>query len=77
MTDLKIIQDELSNLQPGWIILLETEPNLALEVSLKALKLLTEVIEKRVDEAALSELEKQDSVFPRLDFRVFASVSKF
>src|SRR3989344_1867517 len=42
MTDLKIIQDELSNLQPGWIILLETEPNLALEVSLKALKLLTE-----------------------------------
>ena len=42
-----------------------------------ALKLLGEVIEKRVDEQALASLEKQNSVFPRLDFRVFASVSKF
>lgn len=42
-----------------------------------AVKLLTEVIEKRVDEAALAELEQKNSVFPRLDFKVFASVSRF
>ena len=42
-----------------------------------AVKLLSEVIEKKVDEQALSVLEQQNSVFPRLDFRVFASVSKF
>ncbi len=44
--------------------------------AVNALKLLGEVIEKGVDEAALSALEKQNSLFPRLDFRVFASVSK-
>ncbi|MDP2865720.1 MAG: DUF1957 domain-containing protein, partial [Elusimicrobiota bacterium] len=42
-----------------------------------AMRLLGEVIEKRVDEQALAALEKRNSVFPRLDFRVFASVSKF
>ena len=42
-----------------------------------ALKLLTEVIEKRVDEQALARLEQQNSLFPRLDFKVFASVSRF
>ena len=42
-----------------------------------ALKLLSEVVEKRVDEAALAELENKNNVFPRLDFRVFCSVSKF
>ncbi len=42
-----------------------------------AIKLLGEVIEKKVDEAALSELEQRNNLFPRLDFRVFASVSKF
>ncbi len=42
-----------------------------------AVKLLGEVIEKRVDEQALAALEQKNSVFPRLDFRVFASVSKF
>ncbi|MDO8805684.1 MAG: DUF1957 domain-containing protein [Elusimicrobiota bacterium] len=42
-----------------------------------AVKLLSEVIDKRVDEQALSALEQQNCVFPRLDFRVFASVSKF
>jgi len=42
-----------------------------------ALKLLGEVIEKRVDEQALLELERRNNLFPRLDFRVFASVSRF
>ncbi|HAT71807.1 MAG TPA: DUF1957 domain-containing protein [Elusimicrobia bacterium] len=42
-----------------------------------AVKLLGEVAEKKVDEAALAALEQKNSVFPRLDFRVFASVSKF
>jgi 1,4-alpha-glucan branching enzyme len=42
-----------------------------------AVKLLSEVIERKVDEQALAALERQNSVFPRLDFRVFASVSKF
>ncbi len=42
-----------------------------------AIKLLGEVIEKRVDEPALAALEQKNCVFPRLDFRVFASVSKF
>ncbi|MFA6434321.1 MAG: 1,4-alpha-glucan branching protein domain-containing protein [Elusimicrobiales bacterium] len=39
--------------------------------------LLSEVLEKRVDEKALGELEKKNSLFHRLDFRLFASVSKF
>ena len=42
-----------------------------------ALKLLAEVAERNVDERALSELEKKNNIFPRLDFRVFASVSRF
>jgi len=42
-----------------------------------AIKLLGEVIEKKVDETALTELEQRNNLFPRLDFRVFASVSKF
>ncbi len=42
-----------------------------------AVRLLAEVIEKKIDEPALAELEQKNSVFPRLDFRVFASVSKF
>ncbi len=42
-----------------------------------ALKLLGEVIEKKVDEQALAALEQKNSVFPRLDFRVFASISEF
>lgn len=45
--------------------------------SANALRLLTEVIEKRVDENALAELEKRNNLFTRMDFRVFASVSKF
>ncbi len=42
-----------------------------------ALKLLGEVIEKRVDEQSLAGLEKKNNLFHRLDFRVFASVSRF
>ena len=42
-----------------------------------AIKLLGEVIAGRVDEKDLAALEKHNSLFPRLDFRVFASVSKF
>jgi 1,4-alpha-glucan branching enzyme len=42
-----------------------------------AVRLLTEAMEKRVDEKALSDLEKKNSLFQRLDFRLFASVSKF
>jgi len=42
-----------------------------------AARLLTEAIEKRVDEKALAELEKKNNLFHRLDFRLFASVSKF
>jgi 1,4-alpha-glucan branching enzyme len=42
-----------------------------------AVRLLTEVIEKRVDEQALAELEQKNSVFPRIDFKIFASVSRF
>jgi 1,4-alpha-glucan branching enzyme len=42
-----------------------------------ALRLLGEVIEKKVDEQALAELERSNSLFPRLDFKVFASVSRF
>ncbi len=42
-----------------------------------AARLLAEVLEKKVDEAALAELEKSNNIFPRLDFRLFASVSKF
>lgn len=42
-----------------------------------ALRLLGEVIEKRVDEQALVELERKNNLFPRLDFKIFASVSRF
>ncbi|PIU19445.1 MAG: DUF1957 domain-containing protein [Elusimicrobia bacterium CG08_land_8_20_14_0_20_59_10] len=42
-----------------------------------AIKLLGDVIEKKVDETALNKLEQRNSLFPRLDFRIFASVSKF
>ena len=42
-----------------------------------AARLLSEVLEKRVDEKALVDLEKTNSLFHRLDFRLFASVSKF
>jgi len=41
-----------------------------------AVRLLSEVLEKRVDEKNLADLEKKNSLFPRLDFRLFASVSK-
>ncbi|HOW89336.1 MAG TPA: DUF1957 domain-containing protein, partial [Elusimicrobiales bacterium] len=47
------------------------------EHSSNAARLLTEVLEKRVDEKALSELEKKNSLFQRMDFRLFASVSRF
>ena len=42
-----------------------------------ARRLLSEVIEKRVDEPNLRELETQNNIFPRLDFRVFSSVPNF
>ena len=42
-----------------------------------ALRLLGEVIEKKVDEQALAELERRNSLFPRIDFKIFASVSRF
>jgi len=42
-----------------------------------ASRLLSEVMEKRVDEKNLADLEKKNSLFHRLDFRLFASVSKF
>ena len=42
-----------------------------------AARLLAEALEKRVDEKALAELEKKNSLLGRLDFRLFASVSKF
>ncbi len=42
-----------------------------------AVKLLSEVIEKRIDEQALAALEQKNCLFPRLDFRIFASVSRF
>ncbi len=42
-----------------------------------AVKLLGEVIENRVDEQALSCLEGRNNLFPRIDFRIFASVSRF
>jgi len=42
-----------------------------------ALRLLGEVIEKKVDEPALAELERRNCLFPRLDFKVFSSVSRF
>ena len=45
--------------------------------SANALRLLSEVIEKKVDEQALAALERKNCVFPRIDFRIFASVSKF
>ena len=41
-----------------------------------AARLLSEALEKRVDEKALADLEKKNSLFPRLDFRLFASVPK-
>lgn len=41
-----------------------------------ALRLLSEVIEKRIDESALIELERKNNLFPRLDFKIFASVSR-
>lgn len=41
-----------------------------------AVRLLAEVLERRVDEKALAELEKKNSLFQRLDFRLFASVSQ-
>lgn len=40
-------------------------------------RLLAEAAEKRVDEKALADLEKKNNLFQRLDFRLFASVSKF
>ncbi|MBI4802107.1 MAG: DUF1957 domain-containing protein [Elusimicrobia bacterium] len=42
-----------------------------------AARLLAEALEKKIDEKALAELEKKNNIFPRLDFRLFASVSKF
>ncbi|MCX5784073.1 MAG: DUF1957 domain-containing protein [Elusimicrobia bacterium] len=42
-----------------------------------ARRLLSEVLEKKVDETNLRELETQNNIFARLDFRVFSSVSKF
>ncbi|MBU2574391.1 MAG: DUF1957 domain-containing protein [Elusimicrobia bacterium] len=42
-----------------------------------AARLLAEVLEKKIDEKALAGLEKKNNIFPRLDFRLFASVSKF
>ena len=47
------------------------------EHAANASRLLSEVLEKRVDEKNLGDLEKKNSLFPRLDFRLFASVSKF
>jgi 1,4-alpha-glucan branching enzyme len=42
-----------------------------------ASRLLAEALEKRVDEKALCDLEKKNNLFQRMDFRLFASVSKF
>lgn len=42
-----------------------------------ASKLLSEIMEKKIDEKNLLELEKRNNIFSRLDFRVFSSVSKF
>ena len=40
-------------------------------------ELCSQVFEKRVDENALRELESKNNIFPRIDFRVFASASTF
>ena len=42
-----------------------------------AARLLSEVLERCVDEKFLGDLEKKNNLFHRLDFRLFASVSKF
>jgi 1,4-alpha-glucan branching enzyme len=42
-----------------------------------ASRLLAEALEKKIDEKALAGLEKNNNIFPKLDFRLFASVSKF
>lgn len=40
-------------------------------------ELLTQVLERRVDERNLAALERDHSLFPRLDFRIFSSASEF
>ncbi len=40
-------------------------------------ELCRQVFEKRVDEDALRKLESKNNIFPRIDFRVFASASTF
>ncbi|MDQ7773697.1 MAG: DUF1957 domain-containing protein [Elusimicrobiales bacterium] len=40
-------------------------------------ELLSQVLEKRVDERALASLEREHALFPRLDFRIFSSASEF
>ncbi|MCG2725738.1 MAG: DUF1957 domain-containing protein [Elusimicrobia bacterium] len=39
--------------------------------------LLTQIIEKNIDETFLSELENRNNIFTRIDFRVFSPASKF
>ncbi|MCK4936212.1 MAG: DUF1957 domain-containing protein [Elusimicrobiales bacterium] len=40
-------------------------------------KLLTQIIEKNIEEVFLAELENRNNIFTRIDFRVFSPASKF